>query len=286
MCTPDWWYTFRAMPGIHSHPCRWAAVWWLPVVCLTVGRPCPVAAQDSPARQQARRLLTVGNDQFEKGQYHKALRSFSAAYRLFPSHKIDYNIAATLDALERPDQAADHYQRFLREAQKVGATAGVSAVRDLLARRQASLGRVNITCDADGAVVEVAGVQRGTTPMAAPIHLPPGAHLIALTRPGRAPLARTTLVTAGKEAVLDLCWDERGAKGAGANKGADTDDKGQTAAPSVAVSKRGAKATPFYTSWWFWTIVGVAAAGAGVGIGLAVTATDDRMPAGELGTIR
>src|SRR6478672_11971851 len=82
------------------------------VVALGVAR----AEEDSPEKQQARMLLSQGNQLFEKGDLRAALADFRAAYALYPSPKLLVNAAAAERELGDLPGAATDLRHFLDDA--------------------------------------------------------------------------------------------------------------------------------------------------------------------------
>jgi Flp pilus assembly protein TadD len=66
-------------------------------LALILALSSPGAAAAQAAREQARTLFLEGNKLHDAGDFAGALEKFREARRLFPSYKIDLNIANTLD---------------------------------------------------------------------------------------------------------------------------------------------------------------------------------------------
>jgi hypothetical protein len=74
-------------------------------------------------RADAARTLDDGVARYRAADYQAALVRFQRAYAVFPSPKILFNIAITLDALRRPAEAAQAYQLYLALAAPGGGEA-------------------------------------------------------------------------------------------------------------------------------------------------------------------
>jgi hypothetical protein len=111
-------------------------------------------------------------------------------------------------------------------------------VRRLLATPYEGQGRLRLAFSEDGARLRLDGADAGLTPeVAVPDDLAAGKHLVELEKDGYYPLLRETYVEPARVTSLTLSLD-----------------------PTP---------TPWYRTWWFWTIAGVVAAGATTGIVVA-----------------
>ena len=122
-------------------------------------------------------------------------------------------------------------------------------------------GDILVTSTTKGARVFVGGRFFGRTPLRT--NLPVGEHLVRVTSPGRIPFEMKLSVQSGKR--VDLTVELRRAP--------------DTSKPVDAVEPE----RPFYATWWFWTVVGVAVAGT---VTLAVVLTQEEegepIPTGAL----
>lgn len=175
------------------------------LLALLLG-PAPASAQRS--RLEARELLQQGNKLFGEGQYGEALRRFRRARQLYPSFKIDYNIASTLRALGRLAQAARNYERFLREASGEAPAETVKAAQVALAELRKQVATVRVECPVDEADVEVDGEVVGRTPLRHKVYLAPGPHRLTVVKPGYPQHVVEQRVQAGDRLVLLVPWGE------------------------------------------------------------------------------
>src|SRR5262245_64846875 len=116
------------------------------------------AAAGGGAKSEAQALLSQSADLYDRGDYEAALEKFSAAYRIFPSPKLWFNIGQANRDLGRPVEAVEAFDRFLRDA--TDAPAGtVTEARQSAAELKKKLGRIEIDCATDGAEITVDGKQ-------------------------------------------------------------------------------------------------------------------------------
>ncbi|WP_375756338.1 tetratricopeptide repeat protein [Corallococcus exercitus] len=106
-------------------------------LALALGTPFPaVAAAENAtataaAEEQAREKFSEGNLAYDLGEFDRALKAFSEAYRLKPLPAFLFNIAQCHRQLNNPSRAAFFYRRYLALSQEEPANADV--VRELVA---------------------------------------------------------------------------------------------------------------------------------------------------------
>ncbi|RKH01062.1 tetratricopeptide repeat protein [Corallococcus sp. CA053C] len=103
---------------------------------LALGTPFPAVAAESEAtsaaaEDQARERFSEGNLAYDLGEFDRALKSFSEAYRLKPLPAFLFNIAQCHRQLNNPSRSAFFYRRYLALSSDEPANADV--VRDLIA---------------------------------------------------------------------------------------------------------------------------------------------------------
>ncbi|MBZ4375797.1 tetratricopeptide repeat protein [Corallococcus sp. AS-1-6] len=103
-------------------------------LALALGTPVPAVAQDAAAsatEDAARERFSEGNLAYDLGEFDRALKAFSEAYRLKPLPAFLFNIAQCHRQLKNPSRAAFFYRRYLSLSQEEPANADV--VRELIA---------------------------------------------------------------------------------------------------------------------------------------------------------
>jgi len=147
-----------------------------------------VTLADSP-RQRAAGLFRQGNEQYARGDVKGALEKFLQARGLFPSYKLDLNIATCLYDMGRHAEAARELERFLDKAEKAP-PATVKAAHLRLRKLRKTLSSVKLTCSVDGATIIVDGKEVGRTPLNRRIYLRPGLHELKLQANRYTPFSR------------------------------------------------------------------------------------------------
>jgi hypothetical protein len=240
------------------------------LVCVAVG---PARAQqapastESPAKARAQGLLSEGTAAYGRGDYAAALEKFTAAYTVFPSPKLWFNIGQANRDLGRPVEAVAAFDRFLRDAGDAPPETLAEARRSA-AELKTKLGQLQVTCATDGAEITVDGKQIGSAPLGEMVWTTPGRHQVAVQREGFSPAIQDVVVTTGKVATVD--FELRPIDLRAANP----DEPG---AGNVAVAPAAPpEDDPVYRHTWFWIAVGIAVAvGVGVGVVLATRSSGE-----------
>jgi len=159
-----------------------------------------VGAAEAPradARGVARAKVDEGVRLTEQGRYADALRAFEEAYALFPSPKIQFNIALANEELERYAAAFEAMSRFLADPQDA-AKAKIARGRKVLEGLAKKVGRIAVASEVAGDEVFVDGQRRGVTPLGAALVVDPGAHAVTVKR-GDVQLTENVTVGPGEE---------------------------------------------------------------------------------------
>src|SRR6478672_7522959 len=155
------------------------------------------AEEDSPEKQQARMLLSQGNQLFEKGDLRGALVNFRAAYALYPSPKLLVNAAAAERELGDLPGAANDLRHYLDEANESEDPFLVDKARQDLRALERRVGRVTLngwparsSIDVDGRLLRD------------PAYVKPGEHRVKARTPGGVEVEREVTVGAGESVEL------------------------------------------------------------------------------------
>lgn len=169
-------------------------------VCLMLMGPRIVWGQSEPAPAvvaEARAHFQRGLALLNARNYDGALAEFERSYALNPRPSVLYNIAVTLQALHRYPEAARALERYLQEATNVQ-PARRAEIEQVLSQLRSLIARVRVTVEPAGATVRLDGRAVGTAPLARPVEVGPGRHVIEAVVPGR-PTAREEFTIASGE---------------------------------------------------------------------------------------
>ncbi len=157
---------------------------------------------DAKAEREARALFKEANRLLGEKDYVAALDMFRAAYNRWPNPKILLNIGTTLRNLGRDAEAADAYEKYLREGKPdAKRKAEVDAI---LKELGAKLARLRIEVNEPGARVLVDGKVVGESPQAITLRVEAGTHTIVAEKQGYPAAAATVQISAGQERVVEL----------------------------------------------------------------------------------
>ena len=163
---------------------------------VTVASVPAAAGPPSTAVKQARVKFRKGTKLYKRGMYLAALEQFRAAQKLYPSFKIDLNIAGTLQALGRLAEAATSYERFILQSSSAPA-AFITSARAQLAKLKQQLASVSVSSPVRGADVSINGVTIGSTPLDMPHYLKPGSVALVVQKRGALFFSRKLQLKAG-----------------------------------------------------------------------------------------
>ena len=215
-------------------------------------------ANDAQAKAHAQGLLSEGTAAYGRGDYATALDKFTAAYEIFPSPKLWFNIGQANRDLGRPVEAVAAFDRFLRNAGDAPPETLAEARRSA-AELKTKLGQIQVTCATDGAEITVDGKQVGSTPLGEMVWTTPGRHQVAVQHAGFSPVIEDVLVVAGQ--ATPVSFELRPIDLRAANPGKD----GAMVGDGGAASEN----KPIYRRTWFWVATGVVI-GAGIAAGVLI----------------
>lgn len=164
---------------------------WLVVAAVVLAATGARADEDSPEKQQARMLLSQGNQLFEKGDLRAALADFRAAYALYPSPKLLVNAAAAERELGDLAGAATDLRHFLDDATEDD-SALVDKARSDLRSIEKKCGRVALKGWPPRSTLEIDGRQARD-----PTYVRPGVHTVKVRSPSGLEIEKDGEVAAG-----------------------------------------------------------------------------------------
>jgi hypothetical protein len=139
---------------------------------------------------------------FDEGDSAGALAEFKRAHELIPNPLVLFNIGMVYAALGRPVEATDALDAVLRDSGRLTADNLERArrTRDEQVKRIARLAVVtSVPC-----VIDVDGVEAGRTPLAAPLRVAGGTHVIGALATGHLPSRRAITVAGGETEELSF----------------------------------------------------------------------------------
>jgi len=137
-------------------------------------------AQGSPA--EARQHFDAGVRLFQSGSFEQALDEFRTAYGIRPHPSVLVNMANCYMELDRPMEAAAHFERYLRESGDDLASDRRDEIERTLGRARGAISTIEVEGD-PGVMVFVDGDSVGQTPLRRPVEVNPGPHIVELRHP-------------------------------------------------------------------------------------------------------
>jgi len=172
-----------------------------PRAALAQGSPPPssIDAQRAEAAERFDRGLRL----FNGGDTAGALAEFKRAYALIPNVLVLYNIGLVCAQMGRPVEATAALEEVL------AAPAGLSPERMATAKLRldeqvARTAEVTVTANVDGATVEVDGVEAAKLPLAKPLRVTSGSHVIGAIAAGYAPLRRELTIASREKQSMSF----------------------------------------------------------------------------------
>jgi hypothetical protein len=148
-------------------------------------------------KEEARRHFDRAVELVDDGQLEGALVEFQRSYDLTQHFAVLYNIGQVLVSLARPVEAYDAYQRYLAAGGSLVPSARRTEVEKEMARQKARIATLDVRGLPEGASLRVDGKEMGKAPLAAPLRVAVGKHVVAASAEGYA--ATTTEVTVAGE---------------------------------------------------------------------------------------
>jgi hypothetical protein len=171
---------------------------------LATGRAHAQAPASTDAvRAEAGERFDRGLKLFNAGDNAGALVEFRRAYELVENVVVLYNIGLVYAQMGRAVEATDALDRVLARP------GSLSPERLALARKtrdeQASrIVEIAVKANVDGARIEVDGIEVGQTPLAAPLRVTSGAHVIGAVAPGYSPQRKEIAIAGGEKQSLSF----------------------------------------------------------------------------------
>lgn len=233
---------------------------------------------DAAAKLQAQNLVNEASAQFEAGNLPAALEKFNAAYAVYPSAKILFNMGQVNREMGRSVDALKAYEGFL--AGVPDAEPGVTAeAHRALAELQSQLARVRIECNLAGADLSLDGRPMGRAPLAEIVWTAPGHHQIAARHADAIPVVEDLDVVAGQVRTLTLTLSPLPSVVA-----PKTATPKRVASPRAQAPVHQPMQSPSSSGWWMgrtWTWVAagsaVVLAGGAAGFGLSMRSRFDEL---------
>jgi hypothetical protein len=229
-----------------------------------------VAASPSEAEKAADEHFGRGVALAARGDYVASLAEFEAAYRLAPAWQVLFNLGVVREKLAEPALALEAFEAYLSKGGKAVPLDKRTLVEGEVASLRKQVGEVVVNVEGAAAQIEVDGLERGMTPLTAPVYVLPGRHRVVARRDSES--AQTELeVHRGDRVVVALVPPSAAPKPV-VEPPATEPMKPVVLTPAPAVVPEPAPVSavpvvngpppkPWYQRWYVWAAVGAAVAG-------------------------
>jgi hypothetical protein len=172
----------------------------LSIAFLACAAQAAAAEPDVKAVRETKERYARGLHLFENGDNAGALAEFEHARELVPSRLLLYRIALVYVAMDKPVDALESLDELLTDpgSLKPEYLAQAKAAKEEQQRR---IGELDIKVNVPAAI-EIDGAQAGDAPLAAPLPVAAGEHIVAVVAPGHIPSRQSVTVAAKGRAEL------------------------------------------------------------------------------------
>lgn len=159
---------------------------------LTIAGPL-LAAPSHVARREAAERFDRAIRRVEGGDLTGALAEFQRTYALIPSVVVLYNLGLVQAELGRSVDAVRSLTRVTAAPESLTAEE-LARAQQALREQQERIGRVELVANVKSGAVELDNIEVAKLPLAAPIDVAVGSHVLAVVSPGYAPQRREIVV--------------------------------------------------------------------------------------------
>lgn len=147
---------------------------------LLISTPMSVLATDDAAEKK----FHEGIDALKKDDFSQALEAFEASYALAPKASVLYNIGMCQKAMFRYTDAKKTLEKFLAEKDRRAKDTHMVDTVSALEEINAVVGKIEISAIPEDPLIRIDGRDAGQGPMAEPMLVNPGMHMVELTKEG------------------------------------------------------------------------------------------------------
>jgi hypothetical protein len=162
----------------------------------------------------AKDAYTAATQLFKGGDFQGAEAKYTQAYDLSKDPRLVFDMAVCEKELHHYARTGVLLRRYEQEAGASLSDEDRKRTDDALAALPRYVGTVTVSVDAAGAAVAVDGEAAGTTPLALPLSLDPGKHVVIVRKDGYETVERPISVSAGVASTLTVGLLAQGTQGA------------------------------------------------------------------------
>lgn len=171
---------------------------------LSAVAPTPARAAEptAEAKTEARSRFDRGLALFNDGDNAGALAEFQRAYELIANPVVLYNIGLVYAAMNRPADAVDALDRVLGDPRGLSSDK-LERAKKTREEQTARVAKVELTTSVP-ATIAVDNVEIAKTPLAAPLRVAGGSHIVEAVAAGFAPMRKEVTVAGGRSVSVEL----------------------------------------------------------------------------------
>ncbi|UJR86646.1 PEGA domain-containing protein [Sandaracinus amylolyticus] len=164
----------------------------------------PTEAQRLEASAHFRRGVTL----YEEGDYEAAMIEFQRAYDVLPTYNVLFNIGQTQLAMWHYVAALRAFEAYLEQGGERIDAERRAQVEEAIATLRGRTGTIALRVNVDGAEIRVDEEEVGRAPLAEPLPVDVGRHVIEVRAPEHQPWRETITIAGGEAAELDVTLHE------------------------------------------------------------------------------
>jgi hypothetical protein len=164
---------------------------------VTFAEPAARDAQKKEAQDRLDKAVQLLNE----GSYGAALAELMRVYDLAPQPVVRYNLGLVQAAMGRPVEAVSWLEACLADPTSLTKEEQNRAAAKLKEQRE-RVGTLMVTANVKDAIIEIDTLEAGRIPLAKPIRVASGIHVVGVVAPGYIPMRREVKVAGLTEALV------------------------------------------------------------------------------------
>ena len=167
-----------------------------------LSQPDQAVHADNDKLARAKELFRHGVTMYEAGDVAHAADYFRRSRMEYPSSRNTINEALCLQQLGRFDEALELYERAITESSKELSGRDREDILAAMRELRPKLGEIDVASNVAGSLV-IGSRPRGRLPLAGPVRVLPGRHVVRVLHQGHATYETTVTIRAGQRALVD-----------------------------------------------------------------------------------
>jgi hypothetical protein len=175
-------------------------------LCLALVLPAAALHAESAEtdKQEAKKSFLVGVDFFAVENYSAALSAFLKSYEILPNPNVLFNIGMCQRALFDFAASIETLREYLEKKGESVPADEREQIDKILADMEGSVGRLQIIVSEEGAAVTIDSGKPELSPLAGPVILNPGEHVVEVEKEGFVGRKQTVTLKEGGKETLEI----------------------------------------------------------------------------------